>query len=197
MGQSKPTFFATPEELRAWFAKHHEQRADLVIGFRKIGSGKTSITWPQAIVEAVAFGWIDSVRRSLDPESYTVRFTPRKPSSAWSKVNIATAKSLIAKGRMAPAGLKAFAARKVKKSGIYSYEQTKNPKLSQEEERKLKADEIAWAYFSSTPASYRKAAVWWIVSAKKPETRVRRLAQLVADSHAGRPVKPLTPRPGK
>ena len=195
--RDKPTFFATPKDLRAWLAKRHEQPGELVVGFWKVGSGKASVTWPQAIEEAVAFGWIDGVRHSLDEESYTVRFTPRKPTSAWSKVNIATAERLVADGRMAPAGLRAFAARKDNKSAIYSYEQRKDPKLSEAEGNGLKSDAQAWAYFSSRPPSYRKAATWWVVSAKKPETRAKRLAQLVSDSHAGRPVPPLTPRPGK
>ncbi|TLY13465.1 MAG: bacteriocin-protection protein, partial [Thaumarchaeota archaeon] len=133
----KPMFFATPKDLRGWLAKRHEQRAELVVGFWKVGSGKASVTWPQAIEEAVAFGWIDGVRHSLDAESYTVRFTPRKPSSAWSRVNIATAKRLVADGRMAPAGLRAFAARMDNKSAIYGYEQREDPKLSEAEGNEL------------------------------------------------------------
>src|SRR5438128_9604096 len=129
----KPTFFATPKDLRGWLAKRQGQRAELVVGFWKVGSGKASVTWPQAIEEAVAFGWIDGVRHSLDAESYTVRFTPRKPTSAWSKVNIATAKRLVADGRMAPAGLRACAERVDNKSVIHSYEQREDTKLPDEE----------------------------------------------------------------
>jgi uncharacterized protein YdeI (YjbR/CyaY-like superfamily) len=197
LSKLRPTFFASPLDVRAWLTKHHEQQPELVVGFWKVGSRKASVTWPQAIEEAVAFGWIDGVRHSLDTESYTVRFTPRNPTSTWSKVNIATAKRLIAEHRMAPAGLRAFAARKTDKSVIYAYEQRENPMLSEAEVNALKTDAQAWAYFSSRPPSYRKTATWWIVSAKKPETRSKRLAQLISDSHAGRPVPPLTPRPGK
>ncbi len=190
-------FFATAAEFRAWLIKHHADSTELTVGFWKVGSGKPSITWPQAIEEAIAFGWIDGVRHSIDANSYSVRFTRRKSTGTWSAVNVATASRLIAEGRMAPAGLSAFERRKPSKTAIYSYEQRKNPIFSPDEEAALASDSRAWQYFDSRPPSYKKAATWWVISAKMKETRARRLALLIAYSQKGRPVPPLTPRIGK
>ena len=186
------TFFATPSEFRAWLEQHHDDERELWVGFYKKGSGKPSITWPEAVDEALCFGWIDGIRKSIDDESYTNRFTPRKQRSNWSAINIERAKELIALGRMRPAGLKAFEARTDEKSAVYSYEQRHAAKLDRAQERQLRANAKAWEFFQSRPPSYRKAAVYWVVSAKKEETRARRLAQLIDDSAAGRTVPPLT-----
>ena len=191
-----PRFFATAEAFGAWLARNGGKRGELVVGFWKVGSGKPSMTWPQSVVEALAHGWIDGVRHSLGGESYTVRFTPRKPTSNWSAVNVATAKRLVAEGRMAPAGLKAFQARKGGRDR-YSYKQRKDPTFGPAELRRFKADAKAWAGFAAMAPYYRKAATHWVMGAKQAQTRERRLSQLMAKSSAGDRVPPLRPRPGK
>jgi uncharacterized protein YdeI (YjbR/CyaY-like superfamily) len=193
----KPVFFASPEAFRAWLEEHHAAARELLAGFHKVGSGKPSMTWAESVDEALCFGWIDGIRRRLDDERYTIRFTPRKPRSTWSAVNVKRVAALTAEGRMRPAGLKAFEARAPDKTGIYSYEQRKMARLAQAQARQFKANKAAWDYFQAQPAWYRTAATWWVVSAKKEETRQRRLAQLMADSAAGRSVAPLRRRTGK
>jgi uncharacterized protein YdeI (YjbR/CyaY-like superfamily) len=193
----EPMFFAKPSELRAWFRKHHATSRELVIGFYKKGSGKPSITWPESVDEALCFGWIDGVRRSLDDERYTNRFTPRTPRSNWSGRNIKRAEELIDLGLMHPAGLKAFEARADNRSGVYSYEQRHSVELDEAYERRFRRNAKAWEYFTSRPPSYRTSAVYWVMSAKKEETRERRLARLIDDSAHGRTVPPLTPPPKK
>jgi uncharacterized protein YdeI (YjbR/CyaY-like superfamily) len=187
-----PTFFERPEELRAWLDEHHEDRRELWVGFRKKASGRPSVRWPEAVDEALSFGWIDGVRKSLGDESYMIRFTPRKARSVWSAVNIRRAQELIDTGRMRPAGHRAFEARQENRSGIYSYEQ-RRAELDEPYAAQLRANEAAWEFFRSRPPSYRKAAVWWVVSAKKEETRLRRLATLIEDCAHGRTIGPLTP----
>jgi uncharacterized protein YdeI (YjbR/CyaY-like superfamily) len=189
-----PTFFATPQELRAWLEAHHADARELFVGFHKKGTGRPSITWPESVDEALCFGWIDGVRRSLGPESYVIRFTPRKARSTWSAVNIKRAGELIAEGRMQPAGLKAFEARTDDRSAIYAYEQRGEAKLDPEQEREFRANAAAWEHFQSRPAGYRKSALWWVVSAKREETRRKRLTTLIEDSAAGRTIRHLTPR---
>ena len=189
-----PTFFAKPEDFRKWLERNHDRKSELWVGLYKKGSGKPSITWPEAVDEALCFGWIDGVRKSIDDERYMNRFTPRTARSTWSAVNIESAKRLIREGRMTPAGLKAFEARADERSAIYSYEQRHAAKLSAAEERRFEANRDAWEYFQHAAPSYRKAAIWWVVSAKKDETRERRLTQLIEHSAAGRTVPPLTPR---
>jgi uncharacterized protein YdeI (YjbR/CyaY-like superfamily) len=188
----KPVFFATPAKFRAWLEKNHARRSELIVGFYKKGSGKPSITWPEAVQEALCFGWIDGIRRSLDDERYTNRFTPRKARSTWSAINIKFAKELIRSGRMRPAGLKAFEARDEARSALYSYEQRNSAKLAPADERRFKADKAAWMFFQAQPQWYRRAATWWVVSAKKEATRASRFDKLVADSAAGRTIAPLT-----
>jgi len=188
----RPTFFATQADFRSWLEQHHESERELWVGLHKKGSGKPSITWPEAVDEALCFGWIDGVRKGVDNESYVNRFTPRKPRSTWSAINITRASELIALGRMRPAGLKAFDARTDDKSAIHAYEQRHAAQLDAEQERQLRANEKAWEFFQSRPRSYRKAAIFWVVSAKKEETRARRLAQLIDDSASGRTIPPLT-----
>lgn len=193
----KPTFFATQAAFREWLDRNHEREPELLVGFHKKASGKPSITWPEAIEEALCFGWIDGVRRSLDDESYTVRFTPRKPRSTWSAVNIAKAKELIAAGRMTPAGARVFEAGADERSAMSSYERRHASSLSAAQERQFRRSRGAWDWFRAQPPSYRKAAVYWVVSAQKDETKLRRLARLIEDSAAGRRVPPLAPPAGR
>ena len=189
------TFFATPADFRAWLAEHHETADELWVGFHKKATGRPSITWPEAVDEALCVGWIDGLRRSLGDESYMIRFTPRKPRSTWSAVNIARAEELVAQGRMQPAGLAAFEARSDDNSAIYAYEQRHAARLEPEQEREFRANEQAWEYFESRRPSYRKSAIWWVVSAKREETRAKRLRTLIEDSAQGRTIRHLT-RPG-
>ena len=189
----EPRFFATPQDFRAWLEEHHSDAGELLVGYYKKGSGRPSITWPESVDEALCFGWIDGIRRRIDDESYSIRFTPRRARSIWSAVNIARAGELIAEGRMTPAGLAAFEVRDEARSAIYSYEQRRKAKLEPEQEARLRADPAAWEWFQSRPPSWRQGAIYWITSAKKPETRERRLATLIEDAAAGRMPKALTP----
>ena len=172
---SEPTFFPTPADFRAWLEAHHETEKELLVGFYKKGSGKPSITWPESVDEALCFGWIDGVRRSRDEESYTIRFTPRKPASTWSAVNVARVEELTRLGRMRPAGLAAFEKRSEAKTGTYAYEQKEGAQLEKAEEKQLRANKAAWEFFQAQPPWYRRTAIWRVVSAKKEETRTRRL----------------------
>jgi uncharacterized protein YdeI (YjbR/CyaY-like superfamily) len=190
----KPRFFATPAAFRAWLAKHHASAKELVVGFHKRHTGKPSLTWPQSVDEALCFGWIDGVRRRLHDGAYSIRFTPRKPTSTWSAINVARVAELERAGRMTDAGRRAFAARSAEKTGIYSYERA-TAKLAPHEARVLAANRAAASYFAAQPPWYRRACTHWIASAKRDETRARRLAQLIADSAAGRWIK-LLRRPG-
>lgn len=185
------TFFQTPAAFRAWLEAHHATARELWVGFYKKGSGEPSITWPESVDEALCFGWIDGLRKSIDGKSYTIRFTPRKPGSVWSAVNIKRVQVLVDAGRMRPAGLAAFQARRENKSGIYSYEQRRD-ELEEPYAGLLRKNKAAWAFFQAQPPSYRKAAGWWVVSAKKEETRLKRLQQLIEDSADGRTIPPLT-----
>jgi uncharacterized protein YdeI (YjbR/CyaY-like superfamily) len=178
-------FFATPQEFRAWFEDNHADADELLVGFYKKGSGRPSITWPESVDEALCFGWIDGVRRRIDGESYSIRFTPRRARSLWSAVNTARAGELIAEGRMTPAGLAAFEARDEARSATYSYEQRHSARLSPEHEARLRADPAAWERFQSRPPSWRRAAIYWVTSAKKPETQERRLAKLIEGAEPG------------
>lgn len=189
----KPIFFATPGKFRAWLVKHHDAKRELLVGFYKKGSGKPSITWPESVDEALCFGWIDGVRRSVDGERYTIRFSPRTSRSTWSAVNIKRAKELIDLGRMTPAGLAAFEARADERSAVYAYEQRHSAQLDKEFERRFRANRKAWEHFQSRPPSYRRTAIYWVTSAKKPETRERRLEQLIERSAHSETVNALTP----
>jgi uncharacterized protein YdeI (YjbR/CyaY-like superfamily) len=189
----KITFFRAPSDLRKWFEKHHTTTQELWVGYFKTSSGKPSITWPESVDEALCFGWIDGIRKSVDDIRYTIRFTPRKPGSIWSAVNIKRVQALIEQGRMRPAGLTAFQARKTNKSGVYSYEQ-RSATLVEPYATRLMQNPAAWAFFQAQPASYRKATSWWVVSAKQEKTRLRRLEQLIDDSAAGRTIRQFTRR---
>ena len=182
---AKPRFFARPEEFGAWLAGHGASAPELLVGYWKVGSGKPSMTWAESVEQALAHGWIDGRRHSLGPDAYAIRFTPRKPGSHWSAVNVATANRLLAAGRMSPAGRAAFAARRAERTAQASYEQRKAAKLAGDDLRQLKADAKAWAWFRAAPPSYRRACAWWVQSAKRPETRRRRLGLLVKHSAKG------------
>jgi uncharacterized protein YdeI (YjbR/CyaY-like superfamily) len=186
----KPRFFATPAAFRAWLEIHHEKKTELLVGFHKRATGKQCITWPESVDCALSFGWIDGVRKRIDDDRYVIRFTPRKATSIWSAINIARVKVLTDEGLMRPAGLAAFAARRKDKSAIYSYEQRKSATLG-DYEAKLRANPKAWTFFQAQAPWYRRTASHWVVSAKKEETREKRLAILIEDSANGRPIPPL------
>jgi uncharacterized protein YdeI (YjbR/CyaY-like superfamily) len=188
----KPVFFATAEEFGAWLEEHHEAASELWVGFYKKASGKPSITWPEAVEQALRFGWIDGVRRSVDDEAYTNRFTPRKPASNWSLINVAKVEELEQRGLMAPAGLRAYEARTPERTGVYSSERREAAVLPAEFEERLRANAAASEWFEARPPGYRKTAIHWVVSAKREETRMRRLQQLIDCSAEGRTVPPLT-----
>ena len=173
-----PRFFRDAAALRRWFTAHHANKNELLVGYWKVGSGKPSITWPESVDEALCVGWIDGVRKRIDDESYTIRFTPRKASSHWSLVNVARIAVLEAEDRLQAAGRAAFAARPEHKIGLASYEQ-RSVDLPEVYAAVLRASTKAWADFQARPPSYRKAATWWIVSAKQEATRLRRLQVLI------------------
>jgi uncharacterized protein YdeI (YjbR/CyaY-like superfamily) len=193
----KPIFFATPQEFRAWLDVHHNTATELWVGLYKKGSGRPSITWPEAVDEALCFGWVDSVRQRIDDERYMNRFTPRKPTSNWSAVNVRRVEELTNQRRMRAAGLKAFRDRREDTTAVYSYEQRHLAKLEPAQERRFRAQKEAWAWFQAQPKGYRTTAVYWVASAKKPETRERRLDTLIEDSAQGRRVPPLRPPTGQ
>ena len=170
-----PLFFVTPAKFRAWLEANHEK-----------GTARPSITWPESVDEALCFGWIDGVRHSLGEEAYTTRFTPRKATSIWSAVNVARVAELTKRGKMFPAGLRAFAARTAARTGVYSFERTEAAKLSPEQEKLLRANRKAAAFFDAQAPWYRRTATHWVISAKREETRAKRLAVLIADCAAGR-----------
>jgi len=175
----KPRFFSTPADLAKWFEKNSESATELLLGYYKKGTGRPSVTWPESVDEALCVGWIDGIRRSVNEGCYTIRFTPRKARSNWSAVNIARAKALEREGRMKPAGRDAFAARREYRYGIYSYEQRRD-RLEEPYASILKKNAAASKFYDAQPAGYRKVAAWWVVSAKREETREKRLAELIA-----------------
>ena len=181
----QPHFFKTPADFRKWLAKNHASATELLVGFYKKDSGKPSITWPESVDEALSFGWIDGIRRRIDDVSYSIRFTPRKKSSTWSAINIARVAELTKLGRMQPAGLRAFEHRRDEKSAIYAYENEART-LSADDEKKFRANKKAWDFFNAQPPGYRRLTIYWITSAKKEETRARRLATLIEDSENAR-----------
>ncbi len=187
----EPTFFATPGDFRAWLERHHASVDELFVGFWKKDSGRPSIDWPQARDQALCFGWIDGVRKSLGPDCYMIRFTPRRRGSVWSKVNHERYAALKAEGAMTAAGEAAYEAGKDDRSH-YSYE-TAPRELAAEEIARFRADGKAWADWEGRPASYRRVALHWVTSAKRPETRARRLATLIEDSAQGRKIAAAVP----
>jgi len=181
----KQAYFKSPADFRQWLAANHTRVSELWVGFYKKDSGKGGLTYPEALDEALCFGWIDGVRKRVDDLSFTQRFTPRKPRSNWSRININHVARLKKAGRMMPAGLKAFNAREAARSGVYSFENAPR-KLAPEDEKQFKADKVGWQFFQKQPCGYQRLAIWYVVSAKKLETRARRLTRLIADSRAGK-----------
>ena len=179
-----PRFFRTPAAFRAWLDANHAQTSELLVGFYRKDSGRASITWPESVDEALCYGWIDGVRRSLDEHSYSIRFTPRKPKSIWSNVNVAKVKALTRDGRMTPAGLAAYALRDPARSGIYSFEK-EAAVFDADAERAFRKSKAGWAFFQDQPAGYRRLATYYVVSAKRAETRAKRLAALIMHSSRG------------
>jgi uncharacterized protein YdeI (YjbR/CyaY-like superfamily) len=183
---AEPTFFATAADFRRWLKANHETAPELLVGFWKKRSGRASIDWPEARDEALCVGWIDGIRKSLGPESYTIRFTPRRKGSIWSKVNVARYEALSAEGRMNAAGVRAFEDNKGR-SGVYSYENAPGA-LTKAETAAFRKNKAAWSDWEKRPPGYRKVVLHWVTTARKPETRQRRLATLIEDSAAGRKI---------
>jgi uncharacterized protein YdeI (YjbR/CyaY-like superfamily) len=186
-----PIFFRTPAELRDWLDEHHETADEVYVGAWKKGTGQQSLTWEDIVDEALCVGWIDGVRRPVDGDRWAIRLTPRRKGSNWSNRNIGRVAELRAAGRMRTAGEAAYEARREDRSGVYSFEQRESAALNPDEEHQFKAKPEAWEWFSLQAPSYRRTAIFWVVSAKRPETRARRLATLIEDSREGRDVKPI------
>ena len=189
---ARPRFFATPAAFRAWLEQHHATADELLVGFHKRATGTPSMTWPESVDEALCFGWIDGKRKSLGESSYTIRFTPRKPTSIWSSINVAKVKALAKGGKMHAAGLAAFAKRTKERTGVYSFERNEAAVLPPDQARRLAGNREASAFFEAQPPWYRRTAIHWVISAKQEATRERRFAQLLVDSAAGRTIPPLT-----
>jgi uncharacterized protein YdeI (YjbR/CyaY-like superfamily) len=180
----QPKFFTTPEQFRQWLEKNHDSATELLIGFHKKASGKKSITYAEALDEALCFGWIDGVRKSLNETSYVQRFTPRKPRSIWSNINVNHVERLKKAGRMHPAGLDAYARRDPERTGIYSFE-NRPRELDPEYEKMFRQNKAAWKFFQEQPSGYKRLLIFRTMSAKKEETRLRRLKQLIEYSERG------------
>lgn len=178
-------FFRNAAAFRRWLEKHHDKEDELWIGFYKKGAARRGITYPEAVDESLCFGWIDGIRKAIDEERYANRFTPRKPKSNWSDVNRKRVAELIAEGRIQPAGLAAFESRDDARSGVYSFENRDKARLTPEQEQRFRKNARAWSFFESQPPGYRRIAIWWVVSAKREETREKRLATLIDDSKNG------------
>jgi len=189
---TQPQFFKTKADLRKWFAKNYKTAAELHLGYYKTNSGKQSVTWPESVDEALCVGWIDGVRRTIDEESYQIRFTPRKPTSIWSAINIAKVEALTKAGLMLPEGLAAFEKRKDHKSKIYPHE-TEAKELDAAFVKQFKANKKAWAFFSNLAPSYRKIGIYRVMSPKQEKTRISRLEKLIADCAAERKFWTLNP----
>jgi len=182
----EPIYFSSAREFRDWLAEHHATATELQVGYFKRGTGRPSMTWPESVDEALCVGWIDGVRRRIDDERYTIRFTPRRRGSNWSEVNVARVAALTAEGRMQPAGLAAFAARKPAVSGAYTYERPPADLPEPYARHFRERDEAAWRFFVTWPPSHRRTAIGWVLDAKREETRMRRLDQVIAASAGGR-----------
>src|SRR6186997_2675558 len=182
--QTIPTFFSKQSEFRKWLQKNHTKETELLVGFYKVGSGKSSMTWSQSVDEALCFGWIDGVRTSIDKKSYQIRFTQRKPTSIWSAINIKKVEELTKQGLMQPAGLASFEKRVESRSKIYSYEKDE-AELTQSFKKQFKANKKAWNYFQALAPSYKKVSTHWVMRAKQEATRLKRLKELIADSAIG------------
>ncbi len=181
-----PLFFPKPADFRSWLAANHKKQSELWVGFYRKATGRPSITWPESVDEALCVGWIDGLRKTIDAESYMIRFTPRKKTSNWSAVNIGRVQELTKQGRMRAAGQNAFAQRTEDKSGIYAYENRKSAVLGKAEEKRFRACPKAWKFFQKQPPGYRQLMIWRVISAKREETRQKRLEGLISESEAGR-----------
>lgn len=194
----EPVFFASPAAFRRWLEKHHATSPELLVGFYKKHTGKPSLTWQESVDEALCFGWIDGIRRSIDHEGYAIRFTPRRKGSTWSAINLERVPELVRAGRMTPAGLAAYRVRDPAKSGLYSFEQRHQSRLTPAMQKEFRANRKAWAFWEAQPPGYRRIALFYVMSARREETRQRRLERLIADSAAGRRIgllqRPATPR---
>ena len=188
---SEPVFFPTPLAFRNWLEKNYDKATELLVGFYKTGSGKASISWSESVDVAICFGWIDGIRKSIDDESYSIRFTPRKPKSIWSAVNIRKVEELTRQGLMHPAGLAAFSKREESKSRVYAYEKEATI-LSEDFLKQFTSNKKAWNYFKSMPPSYQKTAIHWVMDAKQEITKEKRLKELIEDSQAERKIKRLS-----
>lgn len=186
----KPKFFLKPEDLRKWLEENHLSKKELQVGYYKKGSGKESITWPESVDQALCFGWIDGIRHRIDEESYTIRFTPRKERSHWSGVNIKRFAELKKQGLVKKAGLAAYSKMDKENARKASFEQ-KEITLPREFEQKIKANKKAWAFFQKLAPSIKKPSIWWVISAKKEETKTKRLGILIQSSEAGQKIPPL------
>ena len=186
----KPIFFGSPREFYDWLAEHHESESEVYVGFFKQHTGKRAMSWSEAVDQALCWGWIDTRSNSIDQDRYMQRFTPRRPGSNWSKINVEKIAKLTEAGLMQPAGLAAFEKRTGERTGVYSFER-ENAALPPEYEERLRANSAAAEYFDARPPWYRRTATHWVTSAKREETRLRRLAQLIEDSAAGRDIKQL------
>ena len=184
MSEPIPTFFPDKATFRQWLLQNHEKESELTVGFYKVSTKKPSLSWGQSVDEALCFGWIDGVRKSIDEESYQIRFSKRKPNSIWSAVNISKIEELIKLNLMYPAGLKSFEKRRERNSKVYSYEQ-KEVVFSREFEQLFETNNVAWKYFCELAPSYKKVSTNWVMSAKLEETRIKRLAQLISESENG------------
>jgi uncharacterized protein YdeI (YjbR/CyaY-like superfamily) len=183
---AEPTYFEDAGAFRAWLAAHAHEEKELLVGFHKVGSGHPSMSWPESVDQALCYGWIDGVRRRIDDARYAIRFTPRKPGSIWSAVNIDKVAKLREQGLLMPAGEAAWAGRSEDRSRVYAYEQAAPPELSAAERAVFQAQPAAWAYFESCPPGYRRQMLHRVCSAKKPDTRAGRLARLIEECAAGR-----------
>jgi uncharacterized protein YdeI (YjbR/CyaY-like superfamily) len=190
----KPRFFATPAAFRAWLERNHATATELLVGFHKRKTGTPCMTWSESVDEALCFGWIDAIRRRIDDNTYSIRFTRRKPTSIWSAINVRKVEALRAAGKMTPAGEQAFAHRTEARTGVYSFERNEAAVLPPAFARRFRADKAAHAYFTAQPPWYQRTATHWVISAKKEETRERRLATLIAESAASRWIPQLRRR---
>lgn len=188
MSQNMPKFFKSPIEFRKWLEKNHLKKTEIVVGFYKVGTKKFNMSWSDSVDQALCFGWIDSVRRSIDEESYCIRFTPRKPTSIWSNVNLNKMKLLIKQKLVFPAGISIYEKRKENNSGIYSFEK-EDVQFSKEFEKEFKKNKAAWNWFQKQAPSYKKVVRHWVLSSKKEETQMKRLKELIKDSEAGKKIK--------
>jgi uncharacterized protein YdeI (YjbR/CyaY-like superfamily) len=177
-----PVYFESPAALRDWLDANHATAVELWVGYHKKATGRPSLSWSEAVDEALCYGWIDGVRYGVDNERFTQRFTPRRKGSTWSAINIAKVRELTAQGRMRPPGIAAFEGRSPEKSAVYSYENRHQAELPAVDEARFRANAVAWAWFRRQPASYRTMAIWYVVSGKRATTRERRLATLIEDS---------------